>query len=502
LQRSTPPGTAKKATAAQQQWAGAARVQALPAQAQGSFWTPVMNRHAVIPVATLVAHHGLRLCMLRAEDHLRAAVRVSSLSAAAASIGQVTVQWVLAELCHIAREPFTQKWENAASAETLAYAEKVNQNDVRSWAVPQVRDSVNAAVCNQIPSTMHTTIQGAVQAADDLMSLAVYGLSLTLGAGAITPMTVLGPLLGAALLFAMSGVQDKLTQQEHDAQRALNAVTAQYADNVQLGNAYNHAIWQTNRQEAQAAYQAACWRRGTARTLSEAALLVLNAYCVMYQFSRHVQAQDGLNPNPEWVADLTKQVPRLNQFCHRTIDLAKDATSFTRNHANLKALRAAIESRHTPDWDNRVLQMLANSDSFCIKNPKGERVSLESVVQDPDVLLQPGRWTVRARNGSGKSTLLNVLKALKPDAIHYIPVKHGLAYHAQQGSAGQTLVRQLAETIRCVQVPIVLLDEWPANLDAANTAGVHAVLQDYSRYVAVVEVRNDEEERARLPAST
>jgi ABC-type transport system involved in cytochrome bd biosynthesis fused ATPase/permease subunit len=104
-----------------------------------------------------------------------------------------------------------------------------------------------------------------------------------------------------------------------------------------------------------------------------------------------------------------------------------------------------------------------------------------------------GRFTIRGANGSGKSTLLHVLKkALSCEAI-LVPCHHGKLHWRSTSttqSTGQRSVSQLLEISSHPEVRYLLLDEWDANLDAANTHAVDQILERFSKDRVVIEIRH------------
>jgi len=102
--------------------------------------------------------------------------------------------------------------------------------------------------------------------------------------------------------------------------------------------------------------------------------------------------------------------------------------------------------------------------------------------------LRSGRYTIRGGNGAGKSTLVKVIKDSIHDAVMVGPNIH-LLESDFDGSSGELLLRQLHYVFK-QKVPVLLLDEWDANLDSSNTERIDALIDELSQSTPVVEVRH------------
>ncbi len=128
-----------------------------------------------------------------------------------------------------------------------------------------------------------------------------------------------------------------------------------------------------------------------------------------------------------------------------------------------------------------------------------------------------GLIAIRGGNGSGKSTLLAALKAQLQGSAYYWPTQDRLAFafnctkdseqqgevegddpealHAQEDAAlkkgyssGERQVQVLREIVSHTHYPVYLLDEWDANLDAANRATAIALVNELAGRARVIEV--------------
>ena len=83
---------------------------------------------------------------------------------------------------------------------------------------------------------------------------------------------------------------------------------------------------------------------------------------------------------------------------------------------------------------------------------------------------RPGRITLRGENGAGKSTLLMLVKNALNDRAFFLPTQNQLSFtsEANKYSTGESLRNRLLEILERVNVDVLLLDEWDANLDKEN----------------------------------
>ncbi|MDH0647839.1 hypothetical protein N5D48_15090 [Pseudomonas sp. GD03858] len=102
--------------------------------------------------------------------------------------------------------------------------------------------------------------------------------------------------------------------------------------------------------------------------------------------------------------------------------------------------------------------------------------------------ISSGRYTVTGLNGSGKSSLLKIIKGSIDDALLITPETSFMNLDGGL-STGQTKIREL-EKVLSLSPPVLMLDEWDANLDEDNSRKIDQVLELASSQVVVIEVRH------------
>jgi len=126
-----------------------------------------------------------------------------------------------------------------------------------------------------------------------------------------------------------------------------------------------------------------------------------------------------------------------------------------------------------------------------------------------------GRINIRGANGTGKSSLLASLKTELRRRAYYWPTSDRLAFKFAGGvvpvdvegddddevvvvaesmdkklgfSSGERQLKSLEEIVNSTDAQIYLLDEWDANLDAANKAKANALVDALAARARVVEI--------------
>lgn len=100
-----------------------------------------------------------------------------------------------------------------------------------------------------------------------------------------------------------------------------------------------------------------------------------------------------------------------------------------------------------------------------------------------------GRVHISGVNGAGKSSLLLLLNERLPDSL-YLPASPQLEIgNDETASTGQNLLRHV-NFFFTQKTPVILLDEWDANLDAQNRSEISSRLDMLAKDRLVIEVRH------------
>ncbi len=103
-----------------------------------------------------------------------------------------------------------------------------------------------------------------------------------------------------------------------------------------------------------------------------------------------------------------------------------------------------------------------------------------------------GRVTLRGENGAGKSTLLMLIKNTLCDRAFFLPTQNQLSFTSETNkySTGESLRNRLLEILERVDVDVLLLDEWDANLDKENQERLSVLIDELAEKKCVIEVRH------------
>lgn len=175
------------------------------------------------------------------------------------------------------------------------------------------------------------------------------------------------------------------------------------------------------------------------------------------------------------VATLPRQIQML-QMSHELISYRAEISTL------MARLDGLIELFDTP---NATLDKYIKKDKIFIKQTN-QVFDFDDFMKNPP---STGRITLVGDNGVGKSCVLLALKERLGKRAYYLPAKHELVFDNLDGSTGQRTIREIDE-LTSDDAPILLLDEWDANLDSVNTKMIHAKLDKISQTKLVVEVRH------------
>ena len=126
-------------------------------------------------------------------------------------------------------------------------------------------------------------------------------------------------------------------------------------------------------------------------------------------------------------------------------------------------------------------------------------VPVTTILEDPFIIRQAGRWTIAGDNRAGKSSLLLHLKSLLEDSAYYLPAKHSLDIGSTCGdSSGVLVLSTLNDILVNDGVDVFLLDEWDAFLAEGARKKVDERINLIATTRSVVEATHN----GRLPSAT
>jgi len=343
---------------------------------------------------------------------------------------------------------------------------------------------------------------------------------LKLFLGLVFNALVLGTQIDVSLPFAYIGafgalllmqwvLQKPITRTYLENQRMNNRVTAQgYTawDNIFSGNRYNLALWlgvfkSRLREALTAQIRAIVAREGMSAMSGIVSLGIVFAIIT-------VVAVRNATDTALLIA-LATTLPRQIEMTYELHLLATGWNDFIAVWTRLGGVAANMLPQPDATFDNRI-----KFDRLVLR--EGDDANVVSSVNDALRIVQArptGRINIRGGNGTGKSSLLASLKTEMRRRAFYWPASDRLAFKFTGGavpvdideedeahaieepidkklgfSTGERQLKSLEEIVNSTDAPVYLLDEWDANLDAANKAKADALVDALAKRARVVEI--------------
>jgi hypothetical protein len=315
----------------------------------------------------------------------------------------------------------------------------------------------------------------------------------------------------AALLFLQWALQNPIARTYLENQRMNNRVTAQgYTawDNIFSGNGYNLRLWlsgfKTRLREALAAQIRAIVAREGMSAMSGIVSLA-----IVFATTSVVAVHNA--GNMALLIALATTLPRQIEMTYELHLLASGWNDFISIWTRFGGVAANMLPQPAATFDERI-----KFDRLVLR--EGEHTNVVSSVNDAlrIVAAQPtGRINIRGANGTGKSSLLASLKTEMRRRAFYWPPSDRLAFKFAGGvvpveveeahdgetivvadsmdkklgfSTGERQLKSLEEIVNATDAQVYLLDEWDANLDAANKAKADALVDALAARARVVEI--------------
>jgi ABC-type bacteriocin/lantibiotic exporter with double-glycine peptidase domain len=346
--------------------------------------------------------------------------------------------------------------------------------------------------------------------------------ALKLFLGLVFNSIVLGAEIDVSLPFAYVGafavlllmqwvLQNPIAHAYLENQRMNNRVTAQgYTawDNIFSGNSYNLRLWLSGfktrlREGLTAQIRAIVAREGMSAMSGIVSLAIV--FATVTAVAVHDAGQTVL------LVGLATTLPRQIEMTYELHLLATGWNDFIAIWTRFGGVAANMLPQPEADFDKRI-----KFDRLVLR--EGEHANVVSSVGDAlqIVLARPtGRINVRGSNGSGKSSLLASLKTEMKKRAYFWPTSDRLAFkfsgglvpvdveHDHEGepvvvaesmdkklgfSSGERQLESLEEIVNSTDAQVYLLDEWDANLDAANKAKADALVDELAARARVVEI--------------
>lgn len=386
-------------------------------------------------------------------------------------------------------------WKQEAQRSFINTFVASNRNQIIQWSNKGIREEKLSILTTEGPNTIHALI-------DYVFDLFAYVLSVFLNIFALS--LVVEPLFavayGISVLTVIVVMKLKRRLQQRLTQKALTARIDLYQsllaswDNVLLGNFYNFKIWQdktTQRLDR-------CLRKNVdlerfdqvlAIVISLLTSLPSLAVVVYYVYTnRHHTAL---------LTAFLVTLPVLFTILSYTYQTLSLVFRWTMHRSKLSAIYKAIQPIKDPhvSMERKVkwpkIQIIPNAFSLDHTSLPGP-LQLNSYQDLLPYTQTSGRLTLRGENGAGKSTLLMLVKNALSERAFFLPTQNQLSFVSETNkySTGESLRNRLVEILERVDVDVLLLDEWDANLDKENQEQLSALIDELAKKKCVIEVRH------------
>jgi len=315
----------------------------------------------------------------------------------------------------------------------------------------------------------------------------------------------------AALLLMQWALQDPITRTYLENQRMNNRLTAQgYTawDNIFSGNRYNLRLWLSGFKTRLRVALTAQVRAIVARE-GMSAMSGIVSLAIVFATMAIVAVRDA--GNVAVLIALATTLPRQIEMTYELHLIATGWNDFVAVWTRFGGVVANMQPQPEAAFDDRI-----KFDRLVLR--EGGDANVVSSVNDAlrIVLAQPtGRINIRGANGTGKSSLLASFKTELGKRAYYWPPSDRIAFKFAGDvvpvevetdaedepivvsesldkklgfSSGERQFKSLEEIASSTDAQIYLLDEWDANLDAANKAKADALLDALAARARVVEV--------------
>ena len=258
-------------------------------------------------------------------------------------------------------------------------------------------------------------------------------------------------------------------------------------DNIVISNKYNLNFWHelVDRRFGEALNKSLFSVKLTQLVAASAMMLAMTPVLglMIYLFSTR-------STDLPYLAMLVATLPRQIQILQHLHIVVSYSASWNAQKARLQGLSNALlidnndlNPERRIDWNQLLLIINGN------KKPVNDfQVILQEIQANPK-----SRLTIRGPNGSGKSTLLYMIKQHYGDDAFYLPAHSNLVFQEEKSSeksTGQKISGALKEIICNVKTPVVLLDEWDANLDRLNISALEELIDKLATTSCILEVRH------------
>jgi len=387
-------------------------------------------------------------------------------------------------------------WKQDAQRSFINSFVNINRNNITEWGNKGSKEEKLSILTSEGPNTIHLFIDYAWDLYTYVLSVIFNILALSL---------VVEPLFAVSYGFSVSCViiimQLQRRRQRQHTQKALIArldlVQSLLAawDNVLLGNEYNFRLW--NERTSQRLKR--CLQRNVDlerfdQILAICVSLITSIPSLFVAGYSMLKCSDDMVKLTSFVVIL----PMLFMILSYTYQTLSLIFRWGMHRSKLMTIYRALEpvSENIIRYEKKIKwpKIMA---TYSTQAPH-DHISLtmpRPILSHEDLISHTscsGRLTLRGENGSGKSTALMMVKGALANRAFFLPTHSQLSFTSETNkySTGESLHRRLLEIIDRVDVDVLLLDEWDANLDQENQEKLSLLIDQLAKKRCVIEVRH------------
>lgn len=392
---------------------------------------------------------------------------------------------------------FKITWKQEAQRSFVNAFISSNKNNISEWSNKGLREQKLSVLTSEGPATLHALI-------DYIWDLYTYVLSVFMNMMALSiilePLFIVTYGVSVTVVFIVMklqrGRQSTLTQKALSARVNLCESLLAAWDNVLLGNQYNFKIWEnktTQRLNRSVQRNVALERFDQILAIVVSLITSIpSLLLVVYYVFAH---QNDLAELSAFIVVLPLLFNNLS-YTYQTLSLVfRWAMHRGKLFSIYKAIKAPSNAQTSMESKVQWSKIFVSQE---VSN-ENEKVSLAQPpqpIQSCCDLLQRAsnscRLTLRGDNGCGKSTSLMLVKKALSHKAFFLPTQNQLSFNSETNrhSTGESLKRRLGEILQNVDVDVLLLDEWDANLDKENQESLSKLIDELSQKKCVIEVRH------------
>lgn len=387
-------------------------------------------------------------------------------------------------------------WKQQSQKSFVLAFVKANRNQINEWSNKGIKEQKLSILTAEGPNALQLVV-------DYIYDLVWYGFCVFFNILALS--IVVEPLFAAAYFLSVVTVlvvmKVKRKMQRRLTKKALTARIDLYQsllaawDNVLLGNRYNFNLWKdkTNQRLDR------CLRKNVElerfdQVLAIVISLVTSIPCLIVVLYHAHSYQQSI----ETIASFFVTLPVLFtvlSYTYQTLSLVfrwsmhkSKLVAIYKSIQPVKESQSALEKKVKWPKIQMSFSTIAPEDHMSMPGPH----ALTCYTDILSSTAKCGRLTVRGENGAGKSTLLLLVKNALGDRAFFLPTQNQLSFVAETNkySTGESLKNRLLEILERVDVDVLLLDEWDANLDSENKERLSSLIDEIAAKKCVIEVRH------------